>query len=318
MQSYQPAVQPVHELDPTFTKNLDAVCSKCFKIGRMKNVEVFLIDAMPVDQWIKRGCKPAVTNSIILSDVPNHENIKKIPDTFYGVYYNSYPVSIINEPKKQFNCFMNRMDPIRQSWLYQFVRRKIFDQGFISFNMDLSKIPWYLEWNPHDAFQDQFEHHLKIFQKEHEIIKSKVPYRNFDIDTDITDIILDSKISVILETYFHNNDIITYSEKIFRALQLPRPWLLFGQKNAVKYLRHMGFDVLDDVINHSMYDEIDFAIERQVRILDILEANMDKNFDHDRLEKAATSNQNLLKNFSKKWFEDFLSCVETAAQVRNQ
>jgi len=317
MPAYQSTVQSAYQMGPIFIDNMNAIVSECCKIATMKNVEVFLIDAMPIDDWVKQGCKPAVTNSIILSDVPNQKNIKKIPDTFYGVYYNAYPVPIINEPKKQFNCFMNRMDPIRQSWLYQFVRRQFFDQGYVSFNMDCRQIPWYVEWDPHDAFQDQFERHLKIFQKEHEIIKSKVPYRNFDLDTDITDIILDSKISVVLETYFHNNDIITYSEKIFRALQLPRPWLLYAQKNAVKYLRHMGFDVLDDVINHSMYDNIDFAIERQVRILDILEANMDKNLDYDRLQKAATSNQNLLKNFSKKWFDDFISCVETASLFRN-
>lgn len=313
MPVHQSPILSAYEMGPSFIDNIVAICKECKKIARLNNVEVFLIDAMPIDDWVQQGCKPAVTNSLILSDISNHKNIKKIPDTFYGVYYNAYLTSTVNQPKKQFNCFMNRMDPIRQSWLYQLVRRKIFDQGYVSFNLDISRMPWYTGWDPYDAFQDQFDHHLKIFQKEHDIIKSKVPYRNFDPDADIIDIVLDSKITVILETYFDNNDIITYSEKTFRALQLPRPWLLFAQKNAVANLRHMGFDVLDDIINHSLYDEIDFVIERQVKILDILQEIMEKDFDHDRLKHAATTNQTLLKNFSNQWFEDFVSSVETVA-----
>lgn len=299
--------------DPSF-KTWTVAEPECHNLCHRLQVDCYLIDAMPVDEWISGGCRPCVTNSIILSQVPNAEKIIRTADTFYGVYYHNYPIPTRINPSKSFNCLMNRMDTIRQACLYQLVRKKIFDQGYISFNLDVTRIPWYQNWNPIEAFQHQFDSMMQIFKEEHEIIKNKMPYRNFHSNADITDVLLDSKITLILETYFDRNDVITYSEKIFRSLQLPRPWLLFSHKHAVKYLRLIGFDVLDDIIDHSQYDNIDFSIERQSQILTLLEKHIDKDLDHERLERAAMTNQTLLKKFSHVWFEDFVKCVEHAAK----
>lgn len=304
---------PYYRLDPSF-KTWNVVESQCHNLCQRLGIDCYLIDVMPIDKWISEGCRPCVTNSKILAQIPNAEKITKTADTFYGVYYHRYPIPARINPSKAFNCLMNRMDPIRQSWLYQFVRKKIFDQGYISFNLDLTQIPWYQDWNPIEAFQHQFETMMQIFKEEHAFIKPKMPYRNFHPNADITDVLLDSKITVILETYFDRNDVITYSEKIFRSLQLPRPWVLFSHKHAVKYLRLMGFDVLDDIIDHSRYDNIDFSIARQSQILTLLEEIIDKDLDHERLERAAMTNQNLLKKFSHVWLEDFTKCVQDAAK----
>jgi hypothetical protein len=53
---------------------------------------------------------------------------------FYGVYRYT-PVYEDRIPNKLFNCFMNRICPTRQSWLYQFQRKNIIDQGIITFNL---------------------------------------------------------------------------------------------------------------------------------------------------------------------------------------
>ena len=129
-------------------------------------------------------------------------------------------------PSKNFNCFVNRMDPNRQSWLYLLIRRGLFDQGFISFNMDISRHLMLKEYppgtTPMEVFENQFEKYCNIFSDEHRILKNKVPYKNFDSDTSPVEIIMDSKFSIVLETYHDDNRFITLSEKIFRCLKLPK------------------------------------------------------------------------------------------------
>lgn len=201
------------------------------------------------------------------------------------------------------------MDPIRQSWLYQLIRRNIFDQGYVSFNMDISRIPGLTHLTLQDAFEKQFQEYFEIFQPEHDAIKAQVPYKNFVCDGDLTQVILDSRFSVVLETYFDNNKVVTFSEKIFRALQLPQPWLLFSSQHAVKYIKDMGFDVLDNLVDHDYYDNAETAIERQSKILDLAQNYVNQTFDHDRCAKAAQHNQDILREFSLTWQKDFEEIV---------
>ena len=130
-----------------------------------------------------------------------------------------------------------------------------------------------------------------------------------------------TEFSLVLETYFDRNNIITFSEKIFRCLKLPRPWIIFAMKNAVTYLQDMGFDVLDDLIDHS-YDKIDFAIERQSAILDQVEILCKQILTAKqiaRCEQAALHNQQLLNKMLGLWQVDlensFLRAIEKAKKL---
>lgn len=294
--------------DPIF-KNYN-ILWKIKSYADQRNVGFFNIDRMSVDHWILNGCPPAVTNSIILREIPNKDSLIKMPDSWCGVYYHEYPIGDSIVPSKSYNCFINRMDVVRQTWLYQLIRRGIFEKGYVSFNMDTRE---YNGTDPHAVFQDQFERHCGIFLAEHEFIRSQVPYRNFPESGELTTTCYDSKISLVLETYFDQNEVITYSEKTFRALQIPRPWLLFSHKHAIKHLRKIGFDTLDDVIDHDQYDHSDFAIERQIKLLDMMVDLIDLDFDQDRLDRAALHNQRLLEKFSLTWFDDYMHSIEKAA-----
>lgn len=248
----------------------------------------------------------------MLDDIPATHRLHHTEKNFYGVYYYPYPCQIPETTTKSYNCFINRMDPIRQSWLYQLIRRNIFHQGYVSFNMDISRIPVLGHLTRQDAFEKTFQEVLKIFQPEHDFIKTSVPYKNFVCHGDLTQTILDSRFSIVVETYFDKNNVITYSEKIFRALQLPQPWLLFGPKHAVKYIKSMGFDVLEDLVNHDYYDNIETAIERQCKILDLAQDFVNKTFDQDRCIKAARHNQNTLREFSLTWKQDYQDTILVA------
>lgn len=286
--------------------------SKCHAIAKSQKVVPYLIDLLPLDHWLDNPM-PAVTNSMLMAPIANQHLLMPTKNSFYGIYHYPYPTEPI-QPVKDFNCLINRMDPVRQSWLYQLIRRDIFDRGFVSFAMHARSICDSNNEDSHVIFERQFENHCKIFQTEHDSIKHRVPYKNFHDNGDLTHVIMQSKFSVVLETYFVETHAITFTEKIFRCLQLPRPWLLFAHPHAVKILKNMGFDVCDDVIDHDRYDNNDWWIDRQRHILDLACEMCDHPIDHARFARAAKHNQNLLESFWITCERDYVECVATAAK----
>lgn len=137
--------------------------------------------------------------------------------------------------------------------------------------------------------------------------KGLVSYLARDYDTvnthgTLEQCIIDSAISLVLETYVRD-DTIVFSEKIFRVLQLPRPWLLYCSPYSIALLKTHGFDVLEDYVDIS-YDSIENHWDRMDSILDQLETFMNKTYtprDCQRFEQAATHNQQLLDQFTKDW-----------------
>jgi hypothetical protein len=279
-------------------------------------LDLLIVDACSPDQY-QQGRRILVTNNWLAPGQLNPDRYEQFPATWYGLYAgatNTQP----HEPIKKFNCFINRMDPIRQSWFYQLIRRNLFDQGLVSFNMDISQHIINGQCNPGDSplavFEHQFQQHLQIFQHEHDVSKTVVPYRNFDCDLQTA--IMQTEFSIVLETYFDRNEVITVSEKIFRCLKLPRPWVMFAMKNAVAYLRDLGFDVLDDLVDHG-YDSIEFAIERQIAILDQCQTMCRRDLtanDIKRCEQAAEHNQSLLNKLFKTFHADVNISISNAVK----
>jgi len=216
----------------------------------------------------------------------------------YSQYFENYNQTFVNiTPVKDFCCFIGRMDPSRQGWFYQLIRRNLLPHGFVSFLMNNKRLNEFGHMTPGQAFEQQYQKYMTIFANEHAIAKDIVPYQNFDKNTDPDDLIMQSRFNIVLETYFANNDQLTFTEKIIRNLRLPRPWLLFSSQHAVRYLRDWGFDVLDDLVDHDRYDNIEFHIDRQTVILDMAQELLD--FDTvkhwDRLHTASQHNLAQLK-----------------------
>lgn len=283
-----------------------------------KSLELCLIDACVPEQFLNQKTKILVTTNWINMDALDSTYYEQFPASWCGMYAGIVPIEEVT-PNKDFNCFINRMDSFRQSWLYQLIRRDIFEQGYVSFNMDISRHIALEQCRPDssslEVFDRQFQEQLSIFKSEHEFIRSCVPYRNFDSNIGLNQLIMDSKFSIVLETYFDRNNVITYSEKIFRCLKLPRPWIMFAMKNAVQNLRDLGFDVLDDLVDHS-YDTIDFGIARQIAILNQIEIMCKNQLTTSmilRCEQAAKHNQQLLFKLLETFYEDVNSTYERAS-----
>jgi len=315
--------------------SLDFTCEfpefvKCIKYISQETCRLELachvVDTVPIkvceDAHTPTG-KVIITNNYITPGVVPDDKLVIFPNSWYGLYRGRPVINTNWFPKKNFNCFIGRMDPIRQSWLYLLVRNRLFDHGFVSFNMDISRHIQQKQCLPTDSpgevFEQQFKQYCSNFSDEHNFLKNLVPYRNFPADIALEKIILDSKFSIVLETYCHDNRFILFSEKIFRCLRLPRPWVLYATKGSVEYLRNIGFDVLDDLVDHS-YDCIDFLIDRQSLIITQCKKLSDIDIEplQSRLEEAALHNQLLLDTLFKTWHRDVdASILEAVGKISN-
>jgi hypothetical protein len=161
-----------------------------------------------------------------------------------------------NKIDYEFSCFNNRLDPARQDFFYQLVKRDWLNKGLISFNLTLRKMVHPDFTSGKDLFNDYHAKFLSSFDYLKPKIDKLVPFKNFDENQDLSSTMMRCKFGMIIETYFERADAITFSEKTWRALQTPRPWLLLHATNSIQLLRDMGFYVYDDWVDHS-YDRFD-------------------------------------------------------------
>jgi hypothetical protein len=276
-----------------------------------------LKDHIPADFYLLFGDAPGQYNFRIVSESQRptliltptvyfneaKEKLKSVVHTIgpecYSLYFDDYNNQFSQQlPIKDCVCLINRMDPMRQSWLYQLVRNNLFDRSFVSFNMDTTRLFEFRDLPPDRVFEEQYKKYLTIFEHEHQLVRNIVPYRNFAADIDLDALLMQSKFNIVLETYFANNDELTFTEKIIRSLRLPRPWLLFSSMHAVDQLRKWGFDTLDDLVDHS-YDSIESDIQRQSAILQQAQKMCDFDVEKHwpRLAQASCNNLSLLKTW---------------------
>jgi hypothetical protein len=192
---------------------------------------------------------------------------------FYQPVYQNRPAT------SGFNCFMNRVSADRALAFQYLKSNNLLSSGLISFNC-------LRPGNSDVIHQDQLDYGSPFNNIKHSLEQS----------------IIDSNISLVMETYI-SDDHITFSEKIFRALQLPRPWLLYCSPLSVLHLKKFGFDVLDDYVDHT-YDHEPQHYTRLFCILHQLRLFVDKKYtdkDYARFEQAAENNRNLLKQFEQSW-----------------
>lgn len=269
-----------------------------------RGIDLRPIDPLDISLYDNQNKKILVSNIHLRAGVLDHRYYCEFPSSWYGMYAGDVPIEDILTDKP-FNCFISRIDPFRQSWAYLLIRRGLWNQGYISFSVNPS---------PHDRddlllsaeqiLDRNFKKNMLHFSTEHEILKTQVPYRNFD-DSNLNKVIMNSAFSIVIETCAKGG-LISFSEKIMRHLKLPRPWVLFTSQHGVKYLKQIGFDILDDVVDHS-YDDILHNAERQSRILDIAESmcNLQINSSlQQRFKTAAQHNQDLLQKLYAKFDQD--------------
>jgi len=222
---------------------------------------------------------------------PEFWHIYRCPEVEHKVY-----------PNKHFNVMMNRISGERLMLLYMLKEAQLFEKGYIGFNClyhdrdptteqrqaNFTRVHKDCDWNQWDELHKQ--------------LKPEMPML-LDMDPDTA--AMRSDITLVVESYV-SDSVIAFSEKIFRALQTPRPWILFCSPGSVAVLRSAGFDVMDDVVDHS-YDEIVNAEQRLQAI--IAELKRLKYFCLPRYKQAVETNQALLDQLKLQWSYKLQSIV---------
>jgi hypothetical protein len=241
-----------------------------------------------------------LSNDTVITDNQFLENpdckIVDIAPEFWHIYLCSVEnFTVGTQITNNINCLMNRISGERMLLLYKLYERNLIEDNIISFNCLYHNI------NPTpnerlETFKDMHQAHMndaKWNNAYQELCKLIPVTTEHTPDTAA----MSSYTTIVVESYNHNN-IVSFSEKIFRALQTPRPWLFYGSKGGVSILRDYGFDVLDDCVNHD-YDLVEDLETRINLILD--QCHYPEAWNYSRYLQAAKHNQQKLLEYQHQW-----------------
>jgi len=262
-------------------------------------------------------------NTVVITDnwvgVPTQYKVCQLPHSFFGIYSHQ-PQLNKWQPDRRFNFSVNRVDTKRLLLMLEIWHRcRLIPQAdqldYINFNC------W--SWSGDNAsdqglaknFEQQWQtlesQYQKLYQPCYDYLIQQMPWRNHSLNHEQQHV--KAWINVVTETY-SSDTTVALSEKMFRALCLPVPWIVYSGKNTVAYLASLGFDVLADVVSHQ-YDSL---IENRTaaygdKLVDFIYAGAEavtrmqqQNFDalRSRCEQAAQHNQQLLATMRARWPSD--------------
>ena len=284
-------------------KLLECLLNQDWKVQECNNLDFAILKNNSRFLEINFTHPPTRENDIVISDHydPLDHSLLSLAPSVYGHYTVNFEYQNVI-PTKKFTCLIGRGCVNRSSWFYWFVRENYLNQAYITYHCEdrSSNV------NADEYFDILFKDN-QTFKKEHYWVRSNnivFPFNNFDIP--IEQAIIDSEKNLVIETFFEDiTGGITLTEKTFRALQLPRPFLLFGLKGSVKLLREWGFDVYDDYIDHS-YDAENHWLTRQTMILSELQKPLPYSLQLlEDFEIKARHNSKVLQKNLKQWPEFF-------------
>lgn len=162
----------------------------------------------------------------------------------HSIDLETYPYEV-SSPKKLFTSLNGRPHPWRCMFIDRMYKHGLFDHGYVSWH-ELDKFDDYNYefqwWTPTKLEFD------KSWQREDGMCDIYTPPAEFK----------DSVFSLISES---NTECLFYTEKTFVPIFHKRPFLIYGAPHANTYLRKLGFEIFDEVIDYS-FDSIDNDKER--------------------------------------------------------
>lgn len=253
---------------------------------------------------------------------PTAARVINLPRSWFGIYSHT-PTHYVDLPDRAFSMPVNRIDFNRALILLRMHLYGHVDHGYVNFNCanhDHDQTPESRQelWQEHtrNILEWQGDRYQAVVDR----LTPRMPLRNHDLDHDIA--CQSGGLNVVIETYASDSS-ISFSEKIFRALVTPRPWILFGSTHAVAQLEALGFDVMRDVIDHS-YDHLRMNDDK---IAAFVSANNQhwgrypqdyrtdltmgfyqrwyRRYILPRAQHAAQHNQALLRQWRRDWWRDF-------------
>lgn len=262
------------------------------------------------------------SNTTVITDgympYPTEYTVCKLPPSYFGVF-NYVPELQSFKPTRRFGLSINRMDGQRISILLELIASsggldQILTQDWINFNGFDAAAENLSKDNVDSNFLKYWKQVSSYYGNKYTVhipeIMSALPIRNHNFSVEQAHV--NCYLNLVIETYA-GNATIAFSEKIFRALVTPAPWMLYSACHALEYLRSLGFDLLDDLLDHS-YDSVIQEYPGQYKIanfIKVAQQNYQKLISMELsdiikcCQRATTHNQKLLTQFSQQWPTDF-------------
>lgn len=271
-------------------------------------------DSIDPEQWFNKNTVVITDNHVLFK--PQYK-IYQTPSSYFGIFSYS-PKNQNFSPQRRFGLSVNRFDSQRQTILLELLRQSggidaVLKKDYINFNV----------WNPAgtnntvDDIQktfttswDTLKKSISQYQQYHDQALPQLPIKNHKFT--IEQVAVSAFLTLVIETYA-DNSVIALSEKIFRALVTPAPWIVYAAPGTVNYLKFLGFDVLDDLVDHS-YDTFNTIGEPNAKAIRYIASGF-SNYQNLRKQsvsslsarclKAAQHNQDVLKRMKQQWPADF-------------
>lgn len=266
-------------------------------------------------KWFNKNTVVITDNHVLFE--PEYK-LFQTPSSYFGIFSYS-PKNQNFNPQRRFGLSINRFDSQRQLILLELLRQSggidsVLKSDYINFNA----------WNPAGANNtvedvqktfamswDFLKNSLPVYQPYVEQTIPQLPVRNHDLTIEQASV--SAFLTLVVETYA-DPAVIALSEKIFRALVTPAPWIAYAAPGTVDYLESLGFDVLDDIVDHD-YNTVSRGHEEpHLKIVKYIASGLD-NYENlrklpvsilvARCNKAAKHNQALLKRMKQQWPADF-------------
>lgn len=264
-------------------------------------------------------------NTVVITDnhvtIPTAYPVIQLPKSWFGIY--SYTPGLMDfNPTHRINFSVNRLDNKRLLSFLEFTRQTLeyHDRAtpdYINFNC------W--SWDGDNstnsgrrasfekAWNQMEEKHRQLYLDAYQSTVTFMPMRNHELSVEQAN--LSAFVNIVMETYSSDTS-IALSEKVFRALVTPAPWIVYAGKHTIAYLESLGFDTMRDIVKHD-YDSMSeikeastpgdkntefifWAFDNYYRL-----SNMDQTQLKQRCLRAARHNQELLKTMSQSWPADF-------------
>jgi hypothetical protein len=260
-------------------------------------------------------------NTVVITDnrvnVPTQYQVCQLPASFFGIYAHE-PACTAWLPDRRFNFSVNRMDAKRLLLFLELQLRSMdmFGAGEIDY-VNFNCWSWDGDNNSDIGLLSNFERQYNqleqqfhtVYDNTYTRLLPRIPFRNHTLQHELAHV--RAHLNVVMETY-SSDTTVALSEKIFRALCLPVPWMVYSGKHTVAYLNSLGFDVMPDVVEHrydSMIENktaaygdkmVDFLFEG-VEAVERMQADR----PWQRAEQAARINQQRLQDMKAAWPADF-------------
>ena len=272
---------------------------------------------VPVSRRFDRNTT-VITDNFVTS--PTLYPVIQLPTSWFGIYHYQ-PRDTAFNPTRRFNFAVNRIDSKRLLLMLEMALRseKYPDRDTLDF-INFNCWSWEGDNTTAEGLRDSFARvyealepqYREVYQETFERLLPDMPFRNHDMTVEQSH--LAAYVNMVAETYSADTS-IALSEKTFRALQTAAPWQLYAGRHAVAYLESLGFDTMNDIVNHG-YDVIaenktaaygDKLVEWIFAGADTFTrlSNMDRTELRHRCATAARHNQSVLEKMSQQWPRDF-------------